>query len=410
VVQDHQVLAQVEEVTVAKMVKLQKLNSLSDETLDELGFSWHTDSDGTKYVSDELVKISGEESERFYEAGNELYDMFVEAAEYVIENDLFFELGIPFNLIDAIKKSWENDVHWHIYGRFDLAGGIDGKPIKLIEFNADTPTSLFETALLQWALLKDNGMDEESQFNNIYEAIANNFKRLITLDEDLELFDERYDGWKILFSSISGNDEEEATTRLLQQMATDAGFNTGFEYLENVKFDDDGIFDGDDNKYEYWFKLFPWEDIAHDEPELATTLTNIMNNQEAIIINPAYTLLFQSKGIMKILYDLFPDSSYLLQTSFEPLDGIKQVEKCVFGREGANTKIIDANGNVVESTDGEYDNYKKIYQEYVDFPKDSKGSKYQAGIFFAYEACGMSFRKGSEIMDNMSKFVGHIVI
>jgi len=410
VVQDHQVLAQVEEVTVAKMVKLQKLNPLSDETLDELGFSWHTDSDGTKYVSDELVKISGEESERFYEAGNELYDMFVEAAEYVIENNLFFELGIPFNLIDAIKKSWENDVHWHIYGRFDLAGGIDGKPIKLIEFNADTPTSLFETALLQWALLKDNGMDEESQFNNIYEAIANNFKRLITLDEDLELFDERYDGWKILFSSISGNDEEEATTRLLQQMATDAGFNTGFEYLENVKFDDDGIFDGDDNKYEYWFKLFPWEDIAHDEPELATTLTNIMNNQEAIIINPAYTLLFQSKGIMKILYDLFPDSSYLLQTSFEPLDGIKQVEKCVFGREGANTKIIDANGNVVESTDGEYDNYKKIYQEYVDFPKDSKGSKYQAGIFFAYEACGMSFRKGSEIMDNMSKFVGHIVI
>ena len=409
-VQDHQVLAQVEEVTVAKMVKLQKLNSLSDETLDELGFSWHTDSDGTKYVSDELVKISGEESERFYEAGNELYDMFVEAAEYVIENNLFFELGIPFNLIDAIKKSWENDVHWHIYGRFDLAGGIDGKPIKLIEFNADTPTSLFETALLQWALLKDNGMDEESQFNNIYEAIANNFKRLITLDEDLELFDERYDGWKILFSSISGNDEEEATTKLLQQMATDAGFNTGFEYLENVKFDDDGIFDGDDNKYEYWFKLFPWEDIAHDEPELATTLTNIMNNQEAIIINPAYTLLFQSKGIMKILYDLFPDSSYLLQTSFEPLDGIKQVEKCVFGREGANTKIIDANGNVVESTDGEYDNYKKIYQEYVDFPKDSKGSKYQAGIFFAYEACGMSFRKGSEIMDNMSKFVGHIVI
>jgi len=391
------------------MVKLQKLNPLSDEILDELGFSWHTDSDGTKYVSDELVKVSADEAERFYEAGNELYDMFVEAAEYVIENDLFFEIGIPFNLVDVIKKSWENDVHWHIYGRFDLAGGIDGEPIKLIEFNADTPTSLFETALLQWALLKENGMDEESQFNNIYEAISNNFKRLITLDEDLELFDERYDGWKILFSSISGNDEEEVTTKLLQQMATDAGFNTGFEYLEDVRFDDDGIFDGDDNKYEYWFKLFPWEDIAHDEPELATTLTNIMDNQEAIIINPAYTLLFQSKGIMKILYDLFPDSPYLLKTSFEPLDGIKQVEKCVFGREGANTKIIDSNGDVVESTDGEYDNYKKIYQEYVEFPKDSKGSKYQAGVFFAYEACGMSFRKGSEIMDNMSKFVGHIL-
>lgn len=128
--------------------------------------------------------------------------MFVEAAEYVIENDLFFDLGIPFNLIETIKKSWENDVHWHIYGRFDLAGGIDGQPIKLIEFNADTPTSLFETTLLQWALLKQNSMNEEKQFNNVYEAISNNFKRLITLEDDVELFDERYDGWKILFQVL----------------------------------------------------------------------------------------------------------------------------------------------------------------------------------------------------------------
>lgn len=392
------------------MINLQKLNPLSDDALEELGFTWHTDEDGSKYVSDELIQVTQSEAEAYYEAVNTLYDMFVEAAQYIIENDLFFEVGIPFNLVDAIKKSWENDVHWHIYGRFDIAGGVDGKPIKLIEFNADTPTALFESTLLQWALLKNNNMNDERQFNNIYEAIAQNFKRLITLNEDTELFNERYDGWKILFSSVEGNDEEEATTRLLQQIATDAGFNTGFEFLENVRFDENGIFDADDNKYEYWFKLFPWEDIAHDEPELAVILTQIMQNQKAIILNPAYTLLFQSKGIMKILYDLFPNSPYLLKTSFEPLDGIKQVEKTIFGREGANTKIIDANGSVVKQNDGPYDNYKKIYQEYVDFNKDANGQKYQAGVFFAYEACGLSFRKGSEIMDNMSKFVGHILV
>ena len=392
------------------MVSLQQLNPLEDSTLEELGFTWHTDADGSKYVSDALVQITSEEAEAYYTATNEIYDMYVEAAEYVIENDLFFDLGIPFNLVDAIKKSWENDVHWHIYGRFDLAGGMDGEQIKLIEFNADTPTGLFETALLQWALLKHNNMDEDSQFNNVYEAISNNFKRLITLFDELETFDERYDNWKILFSSIAGNDEEEATTKLLQQMATDAGFNTSFEYLENTHFDEDGIYDADENKYEYWFKLYPWEDIAHDEPELATTLTNIMDSQEAIILNPAYTLLFQSKGMLKILYDLFPDSPYLLQTSFEPLQGVKQVEKAVFGREGANTKIIGSDGTTIEQTDGPYDNYKKVYQKYVDFPKDSNGDKYQAGVFFAYEACGMSFRKGGEVMDNMSKFVGHVIV
>lgn len=391
------------------MIRLSKIKPLKDEQLEELGFTWHTDSDSSRYISDSLVKITQEEAKAYYEAVNELYDMYAEAADHVIQNNLFFELGIPFNLIDAIKKSWENDVHWHIYGRFDLAGGLDGKPIKLLEFNADTPTSLFETALLQWALLKENSLDEESQFNNVYDAIKENFKRLITLFEDTELFDERYDGWKILFSSIHGNDEEEATTRLLRQIATDAGFNTGFEYLQNVKFDEDGIYDRDDNRYEYWFKLYPWEDIAIDEPELATTMSNIMQNQSAIILNPAYTLLFQSKGMLKILHDLFPDSQYLLKTSFEPLAGIKHVEKSVFGREGANVKIVGSDGSVLHEQDGPYGNYKKVYQEYVELNMDENKEKYQAGVFFAYEACGLSFRKGGEILNNMSKFVGHVI-
>jgi len=392
------------------MITTLKVNPIDDKTLDEIGFTWHTDSDGTKYVSDELVQLTKEEAEAYYEAVNTIYDMYVAAAEYVIDNNLFFELGIPFNLIEMIKKSWETDVHWHIYGRFDLAGGIDGKDIKLIEFNADTPTALFETALLQWAILKSNEMDEAKQFNNVYEAISNNFKRLITLFDDIEKFNELYDGWKILFSSVEGNDEEEATTKLLQQMADDAGFVTGFEFLQNVQFDDDGIYDKDGNTYEYWFKLYPWEDMATDEPELTTTLTHIMQKQKAIILNPAYTLLFQSKGIMAILYELFPDSPYLLQTSFEPLKDIKQVEKPVFGREGANTKIIEANSTISMQTDGPYDNYKKVYQEFVEFPEDIHGTKYQAGVFFAYEACGVGFRKGGNILDNMSKFVGHVII
>lgn len=391
------------------MVTLQKVSPINDQTLEQIGFQWHTDSDASKYVADELVVISDTEAEAYYEAVNELYDMYAEAAQYVIDNNLFFDLGIPFNLIDAIKKSWENDVHWHLYGRFDLAGGIDGKAIKLIEFNADTPTALFETAILQWALLKHNNMDEERQFNNVYQSISDNFRRLITLFEDPELFEKYYDGWKILFSSISGNIEEEQTVRLLQQMAIDAGFETGFEPLGGVKFDDDGIYDHHEHPYEYWFKLYPWEDIAIDESELATQLITIMQNQKAIILNPAYTLLFQSKGMMKILCDLFPDSPYLLKTSFEPLKGVQQVEKRMFGREGANVRIIDGSGNTIESNDGPYGNFRPIYQEYVEFPKDVQGNSYQAGVFFAYEACGLGFRRGGKILNNMSKFVGHVL-
>jgi glutathionylspermidine synthase len=387
-----------------------KINPISGENLEDIGFHWHTDEDGSNYVVDELVVISQQDCENLYNAGNEIYEMMCEAGDYIIENNLFHELGIPFNLVDIIKQSWENDVHWHLYGRFDFAGGINGEPIKLIEFNADTPTSLFETAIIQWATLKANDLDEEAQFNNIYEAIGQNFQRLITLDEDISNFENIYEGWRILFSSIEGNFEEEATVRLLQQIAQDYGYETGFEYLQNVGFNEqDGISDSDGNIYEYWFKLFPWEDIGVEEGELVTILSDIMYNQKAIILNPAYTLLFQSKGIMKILYDLFPDSPYLLETSFEPLENKKYVEKKMFGREGANIKIFDHNNNIIKETGGEYDNYLSIYQEYVELPKDENNLKYQAGVFFAYESCGLGFRRGSDILDNMSKFVGHII-
>ncbi|MFY9094219.1 glutathionylspermidine synthase family protein, partial [Aliarcobacter butzleri] len=229
-------------------MKLEKLKPLTDEYLESIGFIWHTDKDNSSYISDEIVVISEDEANAFYEATNELYDMFVEAGQYVIDNDLFHELNIPFNLVEIIKESWENEVHWHLYSRFDLAGGIDGHPIKLIEFNADTPTSLFETAIIQWAILKANGLDEASQFNNLYEALKDNFKRIITLNSDIEKFEEYYSnlGWKILFSSISSSIEDINTTKLLQHIASEAGFNTDFEYIENVQFSDDGIFKDDE--------------------------------------------------------------------------------------------------------------------------------------------------------------------
>ena len=391
-----------------RSITLKRIEPLTPEFLESIGFYWHTDKDESPYIADEVVVVSEEEAEGYYEAVNELYDMFVEAGDYIIENNLFHEVGIPFNLVDAVKKSWENDVHWHIYGRFDLAGGVGGAPIKLLEFNADTPTALFETAIVQWAMLKANGLDEASQFNNVYEAIRDNFNRLIVLDGDLADFEQYYEGWKILFSAIRGNIEDENTTKLLQKMADDAGFHTEFAYVDEVEFsDEDGIFFGDE-QYEYWFKLIPWEMIAIEESDLARILTNIMENQKAIILNPAYTLMFQSKAIMKILWDLYPNHPLLLETSFEPL-GKKQVQKPFLGREGGSVKILDADGNVLSSAQDDYGEQPTIYQEFVELPKDSNGRSYQAGVFFAYEGCGLGFRRGGEILDNMSKFVSHII-
>ncbi|MCE3036333.1 glutathionylspermidine synthase family protein [Helicobacter sp. faydin-H20] len=387
-------------------MEIKKIHSLDNQTLEEIGLEWHSDPDNTPYIADELVVLKEEEAQKFYEAGNELYDMFVEAAEYVIENDLFFELDIPNAIVPMIKQGFEEDIHWHLYGRFDFAGGLDGQPIKLLEFNADTPTMLYETAVVQWALLKSNGLDENKQFNNIFEMIGENFKRIITLGDDPSRFEELYEGWKILFSSIGGNVEEERTTKFLKEIAQSVGFETHYAPIDLVEFSphDGVLFEG--VNYEFLFKLIPWENIAIDEPELAGIMQKMMENKNTIFLNPAYTLLFQSKRILKILWDLFPNHPLLLETSYEPLKDKKQVLKRAFGREGANIEILDKNQNIIVKNTGIYQNHKAVYQEFCELNKNGE-FYYQPNVFFAYESCGLGFRKGGLILDNYSKFVGH---
>ena len=111
---------------------------------------------------------------------------------------------------------------------------------------------------------------------------------------------------------------------------------------------------------------------------------------------------------MKILWDLYPNHPLLLESKFSPLNK-KQVKKPFLAREGANVSILDENKNVICENGGEYGDGKFLYQEYVELNKDKNGSKYQAGVFFAYEGCALGFRKGGEILDNYSKFTGHII-
>ena len=391
------------------MVDLRTVEPLSKTVMEDIGLTWHTDADGSAYISSDLVKVDEAEAEGYYAAANNLYELFIEAAQHVIDQQRYAELGIPSNLVALIEDSWEKD-DLHLYGRFDLAGGIDGLPIKLIEFNADTPTSLFETSIVQWALLKANDMDETRQFNNLHEMLKENFRRLITGEHPLEEFGERYGQEKLLFSSVGGLPEDERTVRYLQQVAHEAGLFTDFCYLHEAGFtSEEGVFNRDRQLADFWFKLFPWEDIAAEELELTRMLEKIAKRGRTRLLNPAYTLLFQSKGMLKVLYELFPDSPYLLPTDCRPLDDIEQIEKKMFGREGANMALYDGNKRVVHATDGPYAHYKSVFQARAEFARDANGDHYQAGVFYVWEACGLGFRKGGPILDNMSKFVGHVI-
>ena len=389
------------------MIRTLPVEPVPRTVLEDMGMQWHTDSDGSDYIVPELVVVSEAEAEAYYAAANTLYELYVEAAQHVIEQRLYEPLGIPTNLVPLIEQSWERD-DWHLYGRFDLAGGIDGEPIKLIEFNADTPTSLFETSIVQWALLKANGLDEARQFNNLHAMLQENFRRLVVGDG--VDFQQAYRQEKLLFSSIAGLPEDERTVRYLQHVAHEAGLYTDFCFLDEAGFlEKQGVFNRDQQRADFWFKLFPWEDIASDEPELVDILESISELSSTRFVNPAYTLLFQSKGMLAILHELFPDSPYLLETRFQPLQGKAQVEKKLFGREGENTRISDADGRLIAQTDGNYGQHASVFQAYAPMPLDPAGNRYQAGVFYVYEACGLGFRRGGEILDNMSKFVGHVI-
>lgn len=388
-------------------MKLKKLVTPPQQSLRNAGWDWMLGEDTLPYITDDIVVVSEQEAEQYYEAANELYEMFIEAAQHVIDNNRFDELGIPENLVPIVKYSWDNDKQWHLYGRFDLSGGIDGKPIKLIEFNADTATCIPETAVVQWASLKANNLDESQQFNTLYERLVENCRELQSQNPGFQP--------SLLISTMRDYPEDDTNMQVLGEAAKEAGFEVAFEYIDEVEFSAiEGIYkqnpaDGSFTKYDYWFKLVPWEYIGWDEPELADILTNIVTNKKAVILNPAYTLLFQSKGILKVLWELYPDHPLLLQTESKVLKGKQSVEKVLFGREGANVRILSADGYALENNDGEYFEQNTVFQEYTEFIQDKTGNYYQAGVFFAGEACALGFRKGGKIIDNKAQFCGHII-
>lgn len=389
------------------MPKIKTLPLSPESQLRQVGWDWMLGTDTLSYLTHDLVVVSEAEAQAYYDAANDLYELFVDAGQAVIDEDRFAELGIPENLRELIRLTWEDDRYLHLYGRFDFAGGIDGQPIKLIEFNADTATCIPETGIVQWAHLKANGLDEAAQFNTLYESLVENFQLLRNLNSDLTP--------TLLISTMQGFPEDETNVQVLGEAAKEAGFDVEYAYVEDVEFSpSEGIFrqngqTGNFERFDFWFKLVPWEFIAWEEPELADLLTQIVRNRKAVIVNPAYTLLFQSKAILKILWERNPGHPLLLPTTDTPPVGKPSVAKVLFGREGANVQVLNESGRPVAEAEGDYDEQPRIYQEYVEFPADASGTRYQAGVFFAGEGCGLGYRTGGQILDNGARFSGHIV-
>ncbi|MFC6999088.1 glutathionylspermidine synthase family protein [Rufibacter roseus] len=370
----------------------------------QLGWEWVVEEECQTYLSGEAVVVDQAQADNMLEAASTLYQMMVEAVPDDLPDDFLRKVGIPEKLWRAVRHSWNDERHWHIYGRFDFAQTPEG--IKLLEFNADTATSIPETAVVQWASLAAAGKNQSQQANGLYEALVEQMRTLQGLNAELEP--------AMLLIYLGGSKEDFTNCQVVAEAAREAGFETHICAADEMEISTLGAERGvwaqveaeQWRKFPFLFKLVPWELFVQLEPDLCYDLVDLQFSRNVVVANPAYSLIFQSKGFLAWLWQQFPYHPLLLRTEFTRFSG-KSVEKPYFGREGQNIQVRE--NTDVSSTFGEYANQPHIYQAWAELPQDDKGYRYQAGVFWAGEGCAIGYRRERGIITNLSQFVAHVV-
>ncbi len=390
--------------------RLWDIRPVPDLVFQNLGLQWYNAVE-QEYLVDELLGVTPAEVEQYTAACRELYALYQATAQKIIDGRRWAEAGIPSNMAPLIELSWERkEQHLHLYGRFDLSGVINGRPPRLIEFNADTATVLPETGLIQKEQLKENGLPASRQFNRLHESLVQQFRRL------LERNPHRHAS---LLVSTLGFEEDRLNADFIAQAAEEAGFVQVQQLnLDQVIFSaEEGVFSqmGQDEflAFDFFCKLIPWEFIAYEEPELLDVLHQLLLHDRTVILNPPYAMLYQSKATMHLLWEQTAGHALLLPTypRAEAFAGKNCVEKVIYGREGENIRILDPNGVTIAANGGDFGNFPRIYQAYETLPRDEDGDHYQAGVYWAGEPCALSFRRRDGlIIDEDAEFVGHYLL
>ena len=230
--------------------------------------------------------------------------MCVEAAARIIGSEELMEaVGIPPAHRDFVAGSFRAGEP-ALYGRFDLAYDGTG-PAKLLEYNADTPTSLYEAASFQWIWLEDMRASgalpaDADQFNGIHEAMVARFRTMLAPGSDLH------------FTSARGLDEDFATVEYMAWTAKEAGLVAHYVALEDIGLTTTGQFaDAEDRVIGAIFKLYPWEDM------LADPFSAHIPTAQCRMIEPAWKAVVSNKGILPVLWRMFEGHPNLLPAFFE---------------------------------------------------------------------------------------------
>jgi glutathionylspermidine synthase len=353
-----------------------------------LGFDFHTMHGQPYWVESASYRFGVDEIDTLHDATDELQRLCLSAVEHIVQRRRFAEFAIPENFRPFVERSWR-DHDPEIYGRFDLV--YDGRSApKLLEYNADTPTSLLEASVIQWFWLKDVHPDAD-QFNLIHERLIEVWRAA----ESKRPFATVY------FASVHDSDEDRTTCAYMRDVCTQAGFVTEEINMTDIGWNGNDFTDLKEQPIRRMFKLYPWEWLVREE------FGAHLLKGRAEFTEPAWKMLLSNKALLPILWELNPGHPNLLPSfrSKDPLES-SYVRKPILSREGANVTIVHNGGEV--AAPGAYGEEGCIYQAYQPLPVFDGYHAVVGSWVIGGKAAGIGIREDSNpITGNLSRFVPH---
>ena len=360
--------------------------------VENLGFGFHSTDvpywDETAYYSLESYEIDDLEK-----ATAELYEMCIAAVQHVIDYKKYDLFKIPKWIIPYLEDSWNNDEP-ALYGRMDLC--YKNGEIKLLEFNADTPTSLFEAAIVQWFWLQDYDKTKD-QYNSLHEKLIAYWKYLAPYLNEGTLH----------FTCVKESLEDLTNTEYIRDCAIQAGLATKLVFIDDIGANDaqKSFVDMEEEPIKNMFKLYPWEWLLQEE--FGQML--IDDAQKCKWIEPAWKMILSNKAILPILWQLYPNHKYLLKAQFTADGMANYVKKPLLSREGANISLVE-NGKLTTETNGDYGAEGYVFQELFTLPNYNNNYPVIGSWIVGQQPAGIGIREADGLItNNTSRFVPHCI-
>lgn len=362
---------------------------------DSIEFKWHT-LDGVEYWRETACyKFTANEIDQIEAATQELHDICIDHVTSVIESGDYRGYNFDNNTCQLIEQSW-NDNDDTLYGRFDLAvvPTYTNLSIKMLEYNADTPTSLYEAAVVQWRWLEDKQLPD--QFNSIHEKLVDAFRKQPV--------------GRIHFCAMQDSGMEDwGTISYLAQCAADAGKNVSTLPIDEIGLNSNHLafIDSLNRDIEACFKLYPWEWMMQDQFASAISRTN------TIWYEPPWKMLLSTKALLPLLYQKHPNHPNLLQAYFDtgvPVTQGKWIRKPILSREGSNISLVEPGSTINLSGDNVnavYDQSGYVLQEYAELAKFDNQVPVVGSWIIEDTAAGIGIREDLSVTGNRSSFVPH---